>query len=80
MSKTRWLPGEHEALMCSSKIAYKSGAAAGKAKAGMKRRTHGDLNVYRCPYCDLWHLGRPKRERAPKKRKRPSRGPSREVR
>lgn len=56
----RWAPGELRAVMCSGKIAYKSAVEAGKAKDRMKRRskTFGGTNVYRCFYCDSWHIGR----------------------
>jgi len=63
-SGQRWLPGEHEAVSCKAKLRYGSGVAAGKAKDGMRRQHRTGpateaLNVYRCHYCDGWHLGRP---------------------
>lgn len=59
----RWMPGELRAVMCSGKTPYKSGVLAGKAKDGLKRKRRGngladELNVYRCEYCEFWHIGR----------------------
>lgn len=60
----KWLPGEHEAVTCSGKIRYASGAAAGKAKQHMKKKHYKDsgnrseVAVYHCQYCGWWHLGR----------------------
>lgn len=69
----RWGPGEHESVSCSTKLRYASGTAAGKAKDAMRRR-HGPsdeaLNVYRCHYCDGWHLGRPQKQKRLKHRPR----------
>jgi hypothetical protein len=68
MNGERWHPGEHEAVSCLSKHRYPSGAAAGKAKDAMRRKHRTGpatetLNVYRCQYCDGWHLGRPQKRR-----------------
>lgn len=71
----RWHPGEHEMVSCQSKHRYPSGTAAGKAKDAMRRKgRHGPsdeaLSVYRCHYCDGWHLGRPQKQKKLKTRRR----------
>lgn len=67
MASERWHPGEHEARSCLTKHRYNSAVAAGKAKDHMRRRAGGpcdeSMNVYRCHYCDGWHLGRPRKKR-----------------
>lgn len=60
----RWQPGEHEIVSCKAKLYYSSAMAAGKAKDHIKRSSGPvakSLNIYRCAYCDGWHLGRPRK-------------------
>lgn len=71
----RWLPGEHEAVSCTTKLRYRSAGEAGRAKEAIKRRRHfststNTLNAYRCDYCGGCHLGRPQKKKHLKHRRR----------
>lgn len=73
MASQRWHPGEHESRSCLTKHRYPSAIAAGKAKDALRRQHRtgpaaDTLNVYRCQYCDGWHLGRPRKKRTLKNR------------
>ena len=49
---------------CGSKAAYVSrGEARTLARHG--RRADGQVAPYRCPFCDLWHLGHSRRRHKP---------------
>jgi len=42
--------------MCTSKRRYCGRRAAGKAAMRASERTGKAHRIYRCPYCELWHL------------------------
>lgn len=46
-------------VQCIGKIGYASPHAAHKARSRMKSRYQVASNVYRCPHCADWHIGRP---------------------
>lgn len=41
-----------------AKFCYPTASAAGQAK---RATGHVDLNIFQCPHCRMWHLGRPRR-------------------
>jgi hypothetical protein len=66
---TRRRPTEQQlelmAATCRGKQAYPTATDAWRALHGLHGRTphkgrkRHNLEVYRCPVCHLWHLGRP---------------------
>lgn len=57
---------------CLGKQKYEYGPAAAKAKDHLKSKKakRGGLSVYRCHFCEYWHLGRPGKLAAPKRRRK----------
>lgn len=47
---------EPKALPCSDKLAFDSEQQAKAEAAVVKWRRGTKLRVYKCRYCDLWHL------------------------
>lgn len=48
--------GDEQVLPCSEKLAFDTQRQA-RAAATVARHQHGvALKVYKCRYCDLWHL------------------------
>ena len=45
-----------EPRICA-KIGHATSADASGQKVAVKGK-HGHLNVYKCPHCELWHIGR----------------------
>ncbi len=45
---------------CTSKAAFVTRAEA-RSMARHGRHSNGQLEPYRCWFCDLWHLGHPRR-------------------
>jgi hypothetical protein len=43
---------------CLRKIRYDSPALAARAIPRLKYPELRPMNVYRCPHCKLWHIGR----------------------
>lgn len=51
--------------MCHSKHRYPGHRAAGIAAMRAEERTGKAHRIYRCPYCEMWHLtSAPRREPA----------------
>jgi hypothetical protein len=50
---------QHRAVMCLGKHGHTSRADALK----QARRGKVALDTYRCPFCSLWHVGKPRRDR-----------------
>lgn len=47
--------------MCERKVRHATRSDAERALAVMQRTGRSGLDVYRCPYCDCFHIGRRKR-------------------
>lgn len=43
---------------CTGKIRHADRAHAVQHMLGLRRRSPALLNVYRCPFCKGWHVGR----------------------
>ncbi len=48
------------AAVCQGKEAFETYRLAEKVKKSMCRRTTGGLDVYHCPHCRKFHIGRNK--------------------
>lgn len=61
------IDAEHEAALrnkaCGSKNRYASRMEAEAAKNSCAAHGRGGLSIYRCPYCDGWHLTSHPRDR-----------------
>lgn len=61
------LDAEHEAALrrkaCEPKNRYASRMEAEAAKNSCAAHGRGGLSIYRCPYCDGWHLTSHPRDR-----------------
>lgn len=51
------IAGNSVAFSCSGKKSYLTRAGAAKDAARVCRTNIGQVSVYRCRYCHMWHLG-----------------------
>lgn len=47
-----------ERKMCGAKHRFINKELAGREKQRILNRTGDRVNVYQCPYCHYWHVGR----------------------
>jgi hypothetical protein len=42
---------------CARKVRYPAEASARRASVAMSRKTGTEIEPYKCPHCDGWHIG-----------------------
>lgn len=54
------LKGNAEQSMCGAKKRHLTKESAENTKRGLLSNNGDVVNVYQCPFCHFWHVGRPR--------------------